>query len=49
MLSEIRAGTLVNQFTTLKKGREDINNFISWTANDINLNLNQSYFYHPVK
>ena len=49
MLSEIRAGTLVNQFTTLKKGREDINNFISWTTNDINLNLNQSYFYHPVK
>lgn len=49
MLSEIRAGTLVSQFTTLKKGREDINKFISWTVNDIKINLNQLYFYHPVK
>lgn len=49
MLSEIRAGTLVSQFTSLKKGREDINNFISWTPDDINVNLNQPHFYHPVK
>lgn len=49
MLSEIRAGTLVSQFTTLKKGRQDIDRYISWTPNDITVNLNQPYFYHPIK
>jgi hypothetical protein len=49
MLSEIRGGTLVNQITTLKKGRIDIENFISWTPNEIKINLNIPYFYHPVK
>lgn len=49
MLSEIRGGTLVKQFTSLKKGRFDINNFISWNYSNLNINLNQNYFYHPVK
>ena len=49
MLSEVRGGTLVSQFTSLKKGREDINDFISWTPDDINVNINKPHFYHPVK
>lgn len=49
MFSEVRCGTIVNQFAKLNIGRNYINNFISWTSKDININLNQSYFYHPVK
>lgn len=49
MLSEIRAGTLVSQFTTLKMGREDIRSYISWTSDDITINMDQPYFYHPIK
>lgn len=49
MLSEVRGGTLVNQFTTLKKGREDIEKYISWTINDIKVDLTKPYFYHPIK
>lgn len=48
MLSEIRGGTLVNQFTDLKKGREDIEKYISWKSDDICMNEN-IYFYHPNK
>lgn len=49
MFSEIRCGTLVNQFTSLKKGREDINKYISWTSTDLNINVSIPHFYHPVK
>jgi hypothetical protein len=49
MLSEIRGGTLVSQFTTLKMGRNDIEKYISWTPNDIKLNMKIPHFYHPVK
>ena len=49
MLSEVRGGTLVSQFTNLKKGRHDIEKYISWTPNDIVIDLNKSHFYHPVK
>jgi len=49
MLSEIRCGTLIKQVTELKKGRSDISKYISWTPNDINVDLTQPYFYHPVK
>jgi hypothetical protein len=49
MLSEIRGGTLVSQFTTLKRGRDDINKYISWTPTDIHIDTSLSYFYHPVK
>jgi hypothetical protein len=49
MLSEIRGGTLVSQITTLKKGRDDIEKYISWTQNDIKVDLSTSYFYHPIK
>lgn len=49
MFSEIRCGTLVNQFTDLKMGNSDIKKFISWTQNDIKINKNIPYFYHPVK
>lgn len=49
MLSEIRGGTLVKQVTDLKKGRHDISNYISWTPNEINVDLSKNYFYHPIK
>jgi hypothetical protein len=49
MFCEVRCGTLVSQFTTLKKGRKDIEKYISWTPDDININTNQPHFYHPVK
>ena len=49
MLSELRGGTLTSQFTTLKKGREDIENYISWIDVDLKLNLENPYFYHPIK
>ena len=49
MLSEVRGGTLVSQFTTLKKGRHDIEKYISWTQHDIKVNSTIPYFYHPVK
>ena len=49
MLSEIRGGTLVSQFTTLKKGRNDIEKYISWNPNDIKIDFTKEYFHHPVK
>jgi hypothetical protein len=49
MLSEIRGGTLVSQFTELKKGRNDISKYISWVDKDITIDLNKPHFYHPVK
>lgn len=49
MLSEIRGGTLVSQVTKLKQGRNDIEKYISWIPDDINVDLTQPYFYHPVK
>jgi len=49
MLSEIRGGTLVSQFTTLKTGRNDIEQYISWTPDDIKFNVKIPHFYHPVK
>jgi hypothetical protein len=49
MLSEIRGGTLISQITDLKKGRIDISKYISWTPDDINIDLTQNHFYHPVK
>jgi hypothetical protein len=49
MFCEIRGGVLTKQFTTLKKGRHDIEKYISWTPNDINVDLTKPHFYHPVK
>ena len=49
MFCEIRGGTLTNQFTELKKGRDDIKKYISWTSNDIYVDKNIPHFYHPVK
>jgi hypothetical protein len=49
MLSELRGGTLVSQFTTLKKGRDDIEKYISWNQNLIEVDISKDYFYHPVK
>lgn len=49
MLSEIRGGTLVNSVTSLKMGRKDIYDFISWTPTDITIDLTKEYFYHPFK
>ena len=49
MFSEVRCGTLVSQFTSLKIGNPNINKFISWIQNDINVDENIHHFYHPVK
>jgi len=49
MLSEIRGGTLVSQFTFLKSGRDDIEKYISWTVDDINIDTKIPHFYHPYK
>lgn len=49
MLSEVRGGTLVSQFTTLKKGRNDIEKYISWKQDLISLDKSKDYFYHPIK
>jgi hypothetical protein len=49
MFCEIRGGVLAKQFTTLKKGRSDIERYISWSPNNINVDLTKPYFYHPVK
>jgi hypothetical protein len=49
MLSEIRGGTLVSQVTDLKRGRHDISKYISWTIDEINVDLSKKYFYHPIK
>lgn len=49
MFCEIRGGVLAKQFTTLKKGRHDIERYISWSPNNINIDLTKPYFYHPVK
>jgi hypothetical protein len=35
--------------TTLKKGRHDIEKYISWAQHDIKVNSTIPYFYHPVK
>ena len=49
MFSEVRCGTLVSQFTSLKMGNPNNNKFISWIQNDINVDENIHHFYHPVK
>jgi hypothetical protein len=49
MYCEARGGTIASQFTELKKGREDIHKFISWTPNDIQVDTSKPHFYHPVK
>ncbi len=49
MFCEIRGGVLAKQFTDLKKGRSDIEKYISWTPNNIKVDLNKPHFYHPVK
>lgn len=51
MVGELRLGTLVKKFNkTLIKSREDISNFISFDASNLNFDFNQSkYFYHPFK
>jgi hypothetical protein len=47
MLSELRGGTLAQKFTNLKKGRVDIDKFITW--HQIDPCLTGEYFYHPMK
>ena len=49
MLSEVRGGTLVSQFTNLKKGKEDIENYINWKMDLLNIDKTKDYFYHPIK
>jgi hypothetical protein len=49
MLSEIRGGTLVSQVTELKRGRNDIRDYISWTIDEIKVDYNKKYFFHPIK
>lgn len=49
MFCEVRGGTLINQFTPLKKGHENIQNYISWHKNLISVDETKNYFYHPIK
>ena len=49
MFSELRLGTILKKYTTLKNIRPDILNYVSWDPTQINVNTDQSYFYHPVK
>lgn len=49
MFSEVRCGTLVNKFTNLIQSRSNIKEYISWKIEDIILDFDVPYFYHPVK
>lgn len=49
MFSELRLGTVMKSLGVLNKSREDIDKFISYEEWRIEPNLNQDYFYHPVK
>ena len=49
MLSEIRGGTLIKKFTSLKRGKHNIREFISWEKSLINIDLSIPHFFHPVK
>lgn len=49
MFCEVRGGTIVSKFTDLKKGKSNIEKYISWTPNDIKVDLSIPHFYHPVK
>jgi hypothetical protein len=48
MLSELRCGTIVNKFTTIKKARDDIRDFVWWNNTDLVFGKGH-YFYHPIK
>ena len=37
------------KFTNLKKGKEDIENYISWKMDLLNIDKTKDYFYHPIK
>ncbi len=47
MFSELRMGTILKKYTTLKNIREDISNYVSWTTDDITYDFEKPYFYHP--
>lgn len=48
MLSEIRGGTLVKQFTELRKPMENIRDYIWWEIDGLKLDRDE-YFLHPIK
>ena len=47
MFSELRLGTVLKKYTTLKNIRSDISDYVSWTTDDITYNFKKPYFYHP--
>lgn len=49
MFCEIRGGTIINQFTNLKKGNCNIQKYISWNKDLISIDKTTDYFYHPIK
>ena len=49
MFSELRMGTILKKYTTLKNIREDIFNYVSWTTDDITYDFEKPYFYHPAR
>lgn len=49
MVSELRLGTILGNEGLLNKSRADIDNFISYDVNHLNIDLNKDFFYHPVK
>ena len=48
MFSELRMGTILKKYTTLKNIRKDIFNYVSWTIDDITYDFEKPYFYHPL-
>lgn len=47
MFSELRLGTVLKKYTTLKNLRPDILDYISWTSDWITYDFSKPYFYHP--
>lgn len=47
MFSELRLGTVLKKYTTLRNIRSDISNYISWNPDWITFNFKKPYFYHP--
>lgn len=49
MLCELRLGTIMKKLGVLKNSREDINRYINWSTEELYIDTNIDYFYHPVK
>lgn len=50
MFSELRLGSIIKKFIKPNEIKEDIDNYISWTVDNIKLDFNKKeYFYHPIR